>query len=52
VTQHGNHGARDLVFQTPLHEALKAGPLKSEAQGLDLSADIAGGGFFDTVEGR
>jgi hypothetical protein len=27
-----------------LHEALKTGPLSSEAQGLDLSVNIAGGG--------
>jgi len=31
---------------------MKAGPLKSEAQGLGLSADIAGGGFCAACHGR
>jgi hypothetical protein len=33
---------RDRALRVLLHEALKTGPLKSEAQGLDLSVDIAG----------
>ena len=48
VVKHSSHEICERALRDSLHEALETGPLKSEAQGLDLSVDIAGNASYDT----
>ena len=48
VVKHSSHKKCERALRDSLHNALETGPLKSEAQGLDLSVDIAGDASCDT----